>query len=185
MQHASVLSSANASRRLRMVACIAGVELVEQSDPKFYGGRSSYGSPRISFGCVPTPWRSASNASIRRGMWEPGRYDYVGILAITARTCAPDHTPPRGVVIPRSFNSFAIERSEFAPAVRISSMTGARSAARAVAARDLACRAFAQSAVVPARPRNPPSRLPRALAAARAAPCGLKSSLLHARRWLP
>ena len=76
---------------------------------------------------------------------KPGRYDYVGILAITARTCAPDHTPPRGAVIPRSFNSFAIERSEFAPAVRISSMTGARSAARAVAARDLACRAFAQS----------------------------------------
>ena len=51
-----------------------------------------------------------------------------GILAIAARTCAADHTPPRGAEIPRSFNSFAIERSEFAPAVRMSSMTGARSA---------------------------------------------------------
>jgi hypothetical protein len=51
----------------------------------------------------------------------------------------------------------------------MSSMTGARSAARDFAARDLARRALAQSAAVPARPRNPPSRLPRAFAAARAA----------------
>lgn len=51
----------------------------------------------------------------------------------------------------------------------MSSMTGARSAARDFAARDLARRALAQSATVPARPRNPPSRLPRAFAAARAA----------------
>jgi len=48
-----------------------------------------------------------------------------GILAIAAGTCAADHTPPRGAEIPRSFNSFSIERSEFAPAVRMSSMTGA------------------------------------------------------------
>jgi hypothetical protein len=57
-------------------------------------------------------------------------YRNAGILAIAARTCAADHTPPRGAEMPRSFNSFAIERSEFAPAVRMSSMTGARSAAR-------------------------------------------------------
>jgi hypothetical protein len=48
---------------------------------------------------------------------------------MTARTCAADHTPPRGAEIPRPFNSFAIKRSEFAPAVRISSITGAKSAA--------------------------------------------------------
>jgi hypothetical protein len=96
-------------------------------------------------------------------------YRDAGILATAARTCAADHTPPRGAEIPRSFNSFAIERSEFAPAVRMSSMTGARSAARDFAARDLARLALAQSAAVPARPRNPPSRLPRAFAAARAA----------------
>ena len=84
---------------------------------------------------------------------------YVGILAITARTWAADHAPPRGAEIPRPFSSFAIERSEFAPAVRMSPMTGARSAARDVAASDLARRALAQSAAVPARPQNPPSRL--------------------------
>jgi hypothetical protein len=94
---------------------------------------------------------------------------YVVIVVIAARTCAADHTPPRGAEIPRPFNSFAIERNEFAPALRISSITGARSAARAFAASDLTLRALAQSAAVPTRPLNPPSRLPRAFAAARAA----------------
>ncbi len=51
----------------------------------------------------------------------------------------------------------------------MSSMIGAKSAARDLAASDLARRALAQSAAVPARPRNPPSRLPRTFAAARAA----------------
>ena len=51
----------------------------------------------------------------------------------------------------------------------MSSITGAKSAARDFAAKDLARRALAQSAAVPARPRKPPSRLPRALAAASAA----------------
>jgi hypothetical protein len=96
-------------------------------------------------------------------------YRDAGILAIAARTCVADQIPPRGAEIPRPFNSFAIERSEFAPAVRMSSMTGARSAARDFAVSDLARRALAQSAAVPARHRNPPSRLPRAFAAARAA----------------
>jgi hypothetical protein len=69
---------------------------------------------------------------------EPSSYRNAGILAIAARTCAADQIPPRGAEIPRPFNSFAIERSEFAPAVRMSSMTGARSAARDFAASDLA-----------------------------------------------
>jgi hypothetical protein len=108
-------------------------------------------------------------ASLKTVLLGTRSYRSAAILAIAARTCAADHTPPRGAEIPRSLNSFAIERSEFAPAVRMSSMTGARSAARDLAASDLACRALAQSAAVPARPRNPPSRLPRALAAVRAA----------------
>jgi hypothetical protein len=60
----------------------------------------------------------------------PTNHPHAGILAIAARTCAADHTPPRGAEIARPFNSFAIERSEFAPASR----TGARSAAREFAA---------------------------------------------------
>jgi hypothetical protein len=88
----------------------------------------------------------------------PKQSFYAGILATAARTCAADHTPPRGAEIARSFNSLAIERSEFAPALRMSSMTGARSAARDFAASDLARRALAQSAAVPPRPRKPPSR---------------------------
>jgi hypothetical protein len=89
----------------------------------------------------------------------PSRRSYrnADILAIAARTCAADHTPPRGAEIPRTFNSFAIERSEAAPAIRMSSITGAKSAARDFAAKDLARRALAQSAAVPARPRKPPS----------------------------
>jgi hypothetical protein len=71
-------------------------------------------------------------------------YRDAGILAIAARTCAADQIPPRGAEIPRPSNSFAIERSEFAPAVRISSMIGARSAARDLAASDLARRLAAR-----------------------------------------
>jgi hypothetical protein len=117
---------------------------------------------------TPTATRARPAESL--GKCNPSKPSYrdAGILASAARTCAADHTPPRGAEIPRSFNSLAIERSEFAPAVRMSSMIGARSAARDFAASDLARRALAQSAAVPARPREPPSRLPRALAAARA-----------------
>ena len=48
------------------------------------------------------------------------------ILAIAACTCAADHTPPRGAEIPRSFNSLAIERSEFAPARRLGQLLSLR-----------------------------------------------------------
>jgi hypothetical protein len=68
----------------------------------------------------------------------------------------------------RAFSSLAMSPKELAPAALMPSITGARSAARASADADRASRALAQSAAVPGRPRKPPSRLPRALAAARA-----------------
>jgi MFS family permease len=59
----------------------------------------------------------------------PSMAQALGVLGHSgdaARTCAADYTPPRGAEMPRSFNSCAIERSEFAPAVRMSSMTGSQ-----------------------------------------------------------
>jgi hypothetical protein len=109
-------------------------------------------------------------------------YRNAGMLAIAARTCAADHTPPRGAEMPRSFNSFAIERSEFAPAVRMSSMIGARSAARDLAASDLARRPLRSR---PPSQRDPGSR-PAACRALLRPPgpraCDQKSSSLRARR---
>jgi hypothetical protein len=86
-----------------------------------------------------TPAGGAPPARALRDTYLPRRW----YSAIAARTCAADHTPPRGAEIQRSFSSFAIERSEFAPAVRMSSTTSAGSAARDLAVSDSARRAFA------------------------------------------
>jgi hypothetical protein len=59
----------------------------------------------------------------------------------------------------RAFNSLAMSPKDLAPAAVMSSITGARSAARAFADADRACRALAQSPAVPGRPRKPPRRL--------------------------
>jgi hypothetical protein len=50
------------------------------------------------------------------------------------RTVPPIHSPmPRGVWIPRALRAAAMPRSDVTPVVRSSAMTGARSAARALA----------------------------------------------------
>jgi hypothetical protein len=56
----------------------------------------------------------------------------------------------------RAFSSLAISFRDSAPVALMSSITGARSAARAFADADRTCRALAQSAAVPGRPRKPP-----------------------------
>ena len=93
----------------------------------------------------------------------------------------------------RAFSSPATSPNDVAPAALMSSITGARSAARAFADADRACRALAQSAAVPGRPRKPPSRFPRALAAASAervrseinfASCSAMAAIAHAERRL-
>jgi len=71
--------------------------------------------------------------------------------------------------MPRALRPTAIDRSELPPAKRIAWIAGARSTARRFALSIRAARARAQSVQVPARPRKPPSCLPRAFAAANAA----------------
>ena len=86
----------------------------------------------------------------------------------------------------RSFNSAAIARNDLAPPALMSLITAARSAARAVALLERACRAFAQSAAVVPLPqclnalscrfRRAPGRLLRCTVAYR------ESTLLAGRK---
>src|SRR5271168_1347717 len=82
-------------------------------------------------------------------------------------TCIALHSPPRGVGMPRSFSAAAIWRSEDAPSALIVSITGARSAARCVAASALAwaLATFPLADTVSIAHIRPPSFTPRALAA--------------------
>ena len=88
----------------------------------------------------------------------------------TRCTWTADHSPPRGVAMFCSLSAAAICRREVAPVALIVSIAGRSSAPRLSASADLAARAAA--AILLQRSsdtRRPPSWVPRALAAARAA----------------
>ena len=88
-------------------------------------------------------------------------------------TVAAVHFPsPLGVGTSSSFNARAIPRSDAVRSGSTRSMIGAIDRACWVAFSARAARALAVSAAVPARPRKPPSRVPRALLAANAAFAG-------------